>query len=57
MAGSQPDSIDAFDSMDFCTAYEDKDDGVQMKEVPLHELSSAQLSCLDPFRWLCECIL
>ena len=57
MAESQPDSLDAFDSMDFCTVYEDKDDGLQMKEVPLHELSSAQLSCLDPFRWLCECIL
>ena len=52
MAGSQPDSLNVFDSMDFCTAYEDKEEGEQMKEVPLHELSSAQLSCLDPFRWM-----
>jgi hypothetical protein len=45
------DSLDLFDSMDIAEVDEEQDE-VQSKEVPLHELSSSQLNCLDPYRWI-----
>ena len=52
MAFSQPDSLGILDSMEICseeTEGSDSDDA-NAKDVQLHELSSAQVNCLDPFR-------
>eukprot|EP00092_Neocalanus_flemingeri_P035519 GFUD01038657.1.p1 GENE.GFUD01038657.1~~GFUD01038657.1.p1 ORF type:complete len:207 (+),score=42.11 GFUD01038657.1:43-663(+) len=47
MAAARPDSLDMFDSMDIV---DDETGDNHPKVVPLHELSSAQLNCLDPYR-------